>query len=102
MVSKSVEWLVKKRKVYHRESNSMKMMGYLWLNMIDEYNNNMNNVDIMDQLWEQYLPDFWMCHKKWWFVGVNAYKIYVAMFDAEKEKGSSKVVACGVHRAASI
>ncbi len=34
MVSESVEWLVKKRKVYHQELNSMKMMGY-WLSLAE-------------------------------------------------------------------
>jgi hypothetical protein len=68
MVSQSVEWLMKKRKVYDRMSNSMKMVGYLRLNVIDDYNNNMNNVDIApDQLRGQYRPDFWMRHKKWWW-----------------------------------
>jgi hypothetical protein len=106
MVSESVEWLVKKRKVYHRESNSMKMMGYLRLNVIDEYNNNMNNVDIADQLRGQYRPDFWMRHKKWWWAvfiwglgvaGVNGYKIYVAMWDEEKEKGREDLPAKWTH-----
>ena len=47
MVAESVEWIAKKRNVYHRESRKMKMMSYLRLNVIDDYNNNMNNVDIV-------------------------------------------------------
>ena len=50
MVAESVEWMVKQRKVYDRESHSMSMMRYLRLNVIDDYNNNMNNVDIANQL----------------------------------------------------
>lgn len=96
MVSESVEWIVKKRQVYHRESNSMRAMGYLRLNVIDEYNNRMNQTDVADQLRGQYRPDVWMRHQKWWWsifiwalgvAGVNAYKIYTAMWDKEnKEK----------------
>ncbi len=56
-VTESVEWLVKKRKVYHHEANEMKKMGYLRLNVIDEYNNHMNGTDIADQLRGQYRPD---------------------------------------------
>jgi hypothetical protein len=95
MVSESVQWILKKRKVFHRESNAMRMMGYLRLNVIDEYNNFMNQTDVADQLRGQYRPDVWMRHQKWWWsifiwalgvAGVNAYKIYTAMWEKEKEK----------------
>ncbi len=59
-VAESVEWIVKKRKVFQREATQMKMMGYLRLNVIDDYNSNMNQVDIADQLRGQYRPDRWM------------------------------------------
>jgi hypothetical protein len=96
MVAESVEWNVKKRKVFHREMNAMKEMGYLWLNVIDDYNLNMNAVDVADQLCGIYRPDHWMRHKKWWWsifmwglgvAQVNAYKIYQYMWDEEKVKG---------------
>jgi hypothetical protein len=96
MVAESVEWIAKKRNVYHRESRKMRMMSYLRLNVIDDYNNNMNNVDIADQLRGHHRPDHWMRHKKWWWaifmwgIGVarvNAYKIYEAMWDEERAKG---------------
>ena len=57
MASESVEWIAKTRKVYHRESGQMKKMKYLQLNVIDDYNNHMNNVDIADQLRGHYRPD---------------------------------------------
>ncbi len=50
MVAESVEWMIKQRKVYHRESRKVRMMSYLCLNVIDDYNNIMNNIDIPDQL----------------------------------------------------
>ena len=52
-----------KKKVYHWESNSMKMMGYLQLNVIDDYNSHTNQTDIADQLRGQYRLDDWMRHK---------------------------------------
>ncbi len=67
----------------------MKEMKYLCLNVIEEYNSHMNQTDIADQLRGQYLPDAWMCNKKWWWsifiwaLGVtttNGYKIFCAMY----------------------
>jgi hypothetical protein len=83
-VAESVKWkwLVKKRKEYDQEGNAMKMKGYLWLNVINNYNQNMNQTNITDQLRGQYRPDHWMHHKKWWWAvfiweigvaGVNAF-----------------------------
>jgi hypothetical protein len=105
-VADSVEWLVKKRKVYHREANEMKMMGYLRLNVIDEYNNHMNGTDIADQLRGQYRPDHWMRHKKWWWAifiwgigvaGVNAYKIYEFMWLEQKATGRTDLPTKWTH-----
>ena len=96
MAAECVEWVVKKRKVFHHESNAMKEMKYLRLNIIDEYNSHMNQTDIADQLRGQYRPDAWMRNKKWWWsifiwaLGVaatNGYKIYCTMWDEDKKKG---------------
>ncbi len=73
----------------------MKMMGHLWLNVIDNYNGHMNQTDIADQLRGQYQPDVWMRHSKWWWsifiwalrvAATNGYRIYVEMWQVEKEK----------------
>jgi hypothetical protein len=105
-VAESVEWIVKKRKVFQREANQMKMMGYLRLNVIDDYNSNMNQVDIADQLRGQYRPDRWMRHKKWWWsifiwgigvAGVNAYKIYEFMWLEQKAAGRTDLPVKWTH-----
>jgi hypothetical protein len=70
-------------------------MKYLWLNVIEDYNNNMNLMDIADQLRGSYRPDRWMRQRKWWWAffiwaigvaGVNAYKIYKVLYDEEDAK----------------
>ena len=52
-----------------------------------------------DQLRGQLWPNVWMRHQKWWWnifiwalgvVGVNAYKIYMAMWDNEKKENKEK------------
>ncbi len=76
------------------------------LNVIDDYNQNMNNVDIADQLRGQYRPDHWLRHKMWWLAifiwglrvaKVNAYKIYVAMWDEENKKGRADLLGKWSH-----
>ncbi len=49
-VADSLKWLVEKRNVYDQEVNAMKMMGYLQLNVNNDYNQIMNQTDITDQL----------------------------------------------------
>jgi hypothetical protein len=66
-MSESIEWVTKKRKVWLASSKAMCMMSYLRLNMIDDYNRNMNSADIADQLRNQYRPDLWMHNRKWWW-----------------------------------
>jgi hypothetical protein len=40
------------------------MMKYLHLNVIEEYDNNMNLMDIVDPLHGSYWPDQWMRQQK--------------------------------------
>ena len=89
----SMYWVVKKRKVWSAVHREIREMGFLRLNFIDNYNNNMNGADIADQLRNQYRPDHWMRNRKWWWsffiwgigvASVNAYKMYDSMYEMEK------------------
>jgi hypothetical protein len=46
------------------EGLSLRTMRYLHLNVIDNYNDNMNQTDIANQLQGHHRPDHWMHHKK--------------------------------------
>jgi hypothetical protein len=90
-----VEWIVKKRQVWSASIQQMAMMKYLCLNIIEDYNQHMNSMDIADQFRGNYRPDRWMRKRKWWWAffiwgigvgGVNAYKIYEAIYDKEAVK----------------
>jgi hypothetical protein len=62
-----VEWIVKEKKVWSDQLINKALMKYLRLNVIDDYNNNMNSTDIADQLHGSYRPDRWMRQRKWWW-----------------------------------
>jgi hypothetical protein len=94
-VSESVFWIQKKRKVWDAVHQEVKLIGFLRLNIVDDYNNDMNSTDIADQLRNVYRCDHWMRNRKWWWAfliwaigvaGVNAYKIYDVMYEEEKKK----------------
>jgi len=71
---------------YGMRKNKKKIkLPFYRLSMIDDYNNNMNNVDIADQLRTVYRYDRWMWKQKWWWsiafwalqmLQTNAYIIY--------------------------
>jgi hypothetical protein len=92
MALECVEWNVKQKKVWCEKEKKKAFVKFLCLNMIDEYNHQMNSVDMGDQLRGVYHPDHWMRMRKWWWaiwlwgLGVartNAYKIYKVMYDEE-------------------
>ena len=84
-----IVWKNKKRKVFSKTDNKCVEINYLCPNLVDEYNNGMNNVDIADQLRLIYRMDRWMRKRKWWWsiffwgfevLMVNAYVTYVKFF----------------------
>ena len=96
--AETIEWILKQRKVWSAEEKETVLMNFLRLNLIDDYNDNMNNTDISDQLRNQYCMDYWICNKKWWWaifmwaIGVaatNAWIIYDTRYAIEKAKAES-------------
>ena len=85
MCTESIVWVEKKRKVYDKSTNQYVDFRFLRLNINDEYNQEMGDVDISDQLRNTYRCDHWLRKTKWWWsmyfwgIGVelvNAYKMY--------------------------
>ncbi len=66
-----VRWIVKKLGLWSTVVQKKAIMKYLPLNIIEEYNNNMNLMDIVNQLHGSYQPDRWMRQQKWWWSFFN-------------------------------
>jgi hypothetical protein len=91
--AESVKWIVKQKKVWSATEKKKSLIKFLRLNVIEDYNMNMNGTDIANQLRGVYRPDHWMRHRKWWWAyfiwaigvaGVNAYKIYDVLHNKQK------------------
>lgn len=59
--------MVKQRKVWSSLAKRVSQIDFFRLNVVEEYNNQMNHVNVSDQLQNQYRPDHWMRIRKWWW-----------------------------------
>ncbi len=93
-VAETIEWEEKKRRVWSYELKRHVQMGYLRLNLIDMYNNNMNSVDIADQHRNCYRFNHWLRNRKWWWAifmwslgiaATNGYLLYEKTFEEAKK-----------------
>ena len=62
-----IQWLKKKRKLYHKDQGRKVDVPFFRLNIVDEYNFGMGNVDQADQLRLQYRIHYWIRNRKWWW-----------------------------------
>ena len=62
-----VEWLEKTRKIWRKDTQQLVETKFHRLNIINDYNNNMNNVDVADQLRGAYRFDKFVRLTKWWW-----------------------------------
>ena len=67
MASTEVKWVSKMREVYNLDTGIFETMRFLRLNNIDHYNFSMVNVDLSDQLRDQYRMNYWLRKRKWWW-----------------------------------
>jgi len=100
MVSDSIEWVPKERKVFNVDTNYVEKLVFLRLNQIDSYNNGMGDVDLTDQLRGVYRLDRFVRKRKWWWsmlffsTGVlltNAYRVYLRI---NEDEGVTKKKDC--------
>ena len=80
-----IKWVQCTKHVYCVETEQVKEVKLLCLNINDNYNHDMGNVDMADQLRNYYRFDHWMRKPKWWWslffwafsvLLVNAYVCY--------------------------
>ena len=63
-----ITWTKKEKKVYDPQEKKTFQLPFYRLNLIDFYNHNMGNVDLADQLRNQYRYDSqWHRNRKWWW-----------------------------------
>ncbi|KAK3259111.1 hypothetical protein CYMTET_31882 [Cymbomonas tetramitiformis] len=78
----SVTEIQKQRKIYDVNQGKMVDLPFTRLNVINDYNFNMNGVDLCDQLRNQYRCDGpWMRQRKWWFP-IFLWSVEVALSNA--------------------
>ncbi len=62
MASTGLKWIEKREKNFDQNSSTNVSIVYLWPEVMDMYNNGMNNVDLADQLQSNYHLNHWMRH----------------------------------------
>ena len=66
MVATTIEWIVKERLVYNKETDRQEVMRFLSLNVNNDSNCDMGHVENADQLRNYYLFDHCLRRFKWW------------------------------------
>ena len=66
-ICEMIKWVQCTKNVYCVETEQVEEVKFLHLNINDDYNHDMGNVDIADQLQNYYRFDHWMKKQKWWW-----------------------------------
>jgi hypothetical protein len=96
MAATNLKWVEKCKRVFDKAEQRNVSHKFLHCQVINEYNNGMNGVDVVDQLQGSYWIDRWMKKRKWWWsiwmwgvqlLLVNAYILYKSthLFIVEEE-----------------
>ena len=78
-VCDTIQWETKQHNVWCKYINKIVYLKFYLLNIVDEYNTNMNNVELLDHLLDQYTIENRKKKRKWcidfflWVFGVLLY-----------------------------
>lgn len=96
MACEELKWIVCEKPVYNVDTGKKELLNFLLMSYINDYNHGMGDVDIADQLRNNYRFDHWMRKRKWWWsimfweigvILVNAYIVYMKVnLQAGKKK----------------
>ena len=85
MSSEELKWVVCEKDVYNVDTGAKEPLHFLQICYINEYNHQMGDVDVADQLINNYWFDHWLRKRKWWWyimfwaicvILVNSYIVY--------------------------
>lgn len=99
MACQKIEWIVKEKLVYNVDSGCSETLQFLRLNQIDNYNAEMGNVDLADQLRGSYRLDHGVRNRKWWWsilfwgVGVLLTNAYIVYCKVNRDAGVKKLLS---------
>ena len=97
MACEQLKWVVCQKMVYNVDTGAKECLQFLRMSNINEYNHQMGDVDIADQLRNNYRFDHWLRKRKWWWsimmwalgvMLVNAYIVYMKVNLAEGKNKS--------------
>ena len=86
MSSEELKWVFCEKDVYNVETGTKETLQFLRMCYINDYNHQMGDVDVADQLRNNYRFDHWLRKRKWWWsimfwgivvILVNAYIVYI-------------------------
>ena len=103
MVCKELKWIVCKNSVYNVDPGTNESLKFLQMSNINNYNHQMGDIDIVDQLRNNYQFNHWLRKRKWWWsimfwsIGVILVNVYVIYMEVNLEAGKKKIELLSQH-----